>query len=415
MSGASAEAEVDRLILSWDTRLQRVDENLILLEGEPTYQVLAGTAGLRAPLEGITRARVAPALDALSELFEHRARLTEVVDRAKALRADLGFWDKEEKLVEIQQLFLSPSITLGAKTTPLSQRNLLDPAASNVAVVPEQLLVAMADAYHVARDAVAEVSRAWSTLEPVLLACEREVSSLATTAEDLGDLANVRPELTWLEQELARMRGEIAKDPLGVSGNVDRELTPRLAVMRQRLDALSDARGRVTGGLRDAPALEREIADIHAAALRAPGLAAHEIEGATLPAAIDEPLLSGLDPWREKIALAARAGHWGSADVGLARWYETARGYLAQDRAVRAALDALLATRTELKGRLSARRAQLDALGARGAAVDPKLHARGREADALLSTRPTSLSQATHAVDHYEAEVVALAARARKG
>ena len=411
----NAEAEVDQLIHSWDERLKRVDENLILLESEPTYQMLAGVAGQRAPLEGVTRARVAPALDALSDLFEHRVRLTEVVDRAKELRASLGFWDKDERLLEIQQLFSGPSIKLGAKTTPLSQRNLLDPTATDVAVVPEQLLAAMADAYHVARDAVAAVARAWATLEPLLETAEREVAEQRRAAQDLGDLGSVLPELSWLEAELARARAEVAKDPLGVSGSIAGDLAPRLAGVRMSIGELSAARDRVTAGLQDATTLEREIAEAHVAALRAPEVAAREVMGVSLPAPVVDSLLSGLAPWREKIASAARAGHWRSADVGLQRWFETARAYLTQDAAVRSALDSLVATRAELKGRLSARRAQLDALGARGARVDPELVDRGREAEGLLRARPTSLPLAVRVVERYEAEVVALAALARKG
>jgi hypothetical protein len=130
---------------------------------------------------------------------------------------------------------------------------------------------------------------------------------------------------------------------------------------------------------------------------------------------VEDSRLSGLAPWREKIASAARARHWRSADVGLQRWFETAQAYLTQDAAVRSALDSLVATRAELKGRLSARRAQLDALRARGARVDPELVDRGREAEALLHARPTSLPLAARVVELYEAEVVALAALARKG
>jgi hypothetical protein len=286
-----------------------------------------------------------------------------------------------------------------------------------VTVAPEQLLAAMADAYHVARDAVAEVSRAWATLEPLLETSEREVASLKKAAEDLGDLANALPELSWLESELARMRGDAAKDPLGAQGGLDRGLAPRLSLVRLRIAELHLARGRVTTGLRDAPALEREIADAHATARSAPALAARELdmEGAALPAVVDDSLLSGLTPWRERIAAAASAGHWASADVGLQRWYDTAHGYLAQDQAVRTTLDSLFATRTELTGRLSARRAQLGALGGRGAAVDPTLLALGHEAEALLRARPTLLTRASRAVDRYEAAVVTLAARARRG
>ena len=47
------EEEVDQLVVAWDERLRRIDENLIALEAEPTYQMLSG--GARATLAGKTR------------------------------------------------------------------------------------------------------------------------------------------------------------------------------------------------------------------------------------------------------------------------------------------------------------------------------------------------------------------------
>src|SRR5258706_9555766 len=83
---SKTDAAIDALLAAWDERLRRADENLLALEAEPTYQMLAGPGDLHATLEGTTRTRVEPALGALTELFEHRARLTEVLDRAKAIR-----------------------------------------------------------------------------------------------------------------------------------------------------------------------------------------------------------------------------------------------------------------------------------------------------------------------------------------
>ena len=409
----SNEAEVDQLIASWEERLARVDENLILLESEPTYQLLAGKAG-EARLDGITRQRILPALEALGQLFEHRERLTEVVDRSKEIRGRAGFWGKEQKLFEIRQLLYGPSIKLGVAPTPLSRRNLLDPASNDVALVPEQLLFAMSNAYQVARDAVTAVAEAWARLEPFLESVERDIASLKATADELGDL-RASPELDWLQAELARVRKAVVTDPLGVLEGAEAALTPRLEQLRGRRSAQNAAKVRVTTGIADAAALERECVQAHASAKDARARAWREVAHAEVPATVDDGFVAGLSAWREKIAAAALAGRFGPADVGLVRWRETARSYLAQDQAVASSLDSLVGKRTELIGRLSARRAQLDALASRGVHVDPELMARGAAAEALLRARPTALADAERAVDAYDREVVSLAERSRRG
>ena len=409
----TTEADVDQLIASWEERLARMDENLILLESDPTYQLLS-RRGDMAPLEGVTRQRVLPALLALGQLFEHREHLTEVVDKAKAIRGRVGFWDKEQKLFEIRQLLYGPSIKLEVEPTPLSRRNLLDPASNDVALVPEQLVFAMSNAYQVARDAVTAVAEAWARLEPYLEGVERDVTSLKAAAQDVGDL-RASPELDWLEKELARVRRALVTDPLGVLEGAEAALTPRLEELRGRLSTQKASKARVMSGIADAAVLERECLQAHASANDARARAWREVANAEVPAAVDDGFVAGLSAWREKIAAAATARRFGPADVGLARWRETARSYLAQDQAVASMLDSLLGKRTELVGRLAARRAQLDALASRGTSVSPELVARGAAAEALLRARPTALADAARAVDAYDAEVVSLAERARRG
>src|SRR5262249_37230389 len=143
------EAAIDPLLASWDERLRRVDENLLALEAEPTYQMLAGAP--RAPTDGVTRARVEPALDALAQLFEQRVRLTAVLETATAIRATFSsLWGNDEKVAEIERLLYGPSIKVASRHTPLAQRSLLDAATSDIAWTPEDLLRAMAKAFETA-------------------------------------------------------------------------------------------------------------------------------------------------------------------------------------------------------------------------------------------------------------------------
>ncbi len=67
----------------------------------------------------------------------------------------------------------------------------------------------------------------------------------------------------------------------------------------------------------------------------------------------------------------------------------------------------LVSQRTELAGRLSARRAQAKALWERGAKVDVGIEKLAAEAEALLKKRPTPLAQVAKLLEAYEAAVVA--------
>lgn len=410
---------VDQRLAAWAERLLRMDDNLLALEAEPTFQMLSGTAGKRAPLDGITAARVTPALDALAELFEHRQRLTDVLDRAKEIRASvsaLAFWERNDKLAEIDRLLDGASVKMSARPTPLSQRGLLDPAAHDVAFVPEALLEAMVRAFDLARDAVTAVARAWKTLEPEIEHTEREVAELRRVAHELwSDPKTVAGELAQLEGELAEARRRVAVDPLGVSGSIERALAPRVIALRQQLQEQKSARDGVSAALRRTLDLQRELSQAHERAKTAVANVRNEFT--ELPRAgkpLEEPVLSGLSSWREKLESTAHAGRWSSAQVGLARWIDAATGYVAAERAIGVAVDALISKRTELSGRLSARRAQMQALVARGLVPAPDVESHARQAEALLAARPTPLREATAELETYEAAVIELATRGRK-
>jgi len=412
------EEDVEKLIVSWDERLGRIDENLIALEGEPAYQMLTG--GGRAGLRGTTRDRVSPALDTLGELFEHRERLNALLARAKELREGLGFWNKDERVAEIAALLGGPSIVLGTKLLPVNQRNLLDAAASEVTVTPEVLLGEMVRAYQIARDAVAEVGSAWARLEPLMADLERDVAAARAEALALGQTEVTKSELDALAAELDRVRAQVSGDPLGVSGSLDVHLAPRIRELRAQLAELALHKANVARGLGDIEATLGRIDAAFQGAEEASARASREVaafDGDEAKRNARRQDAQGLLPWREKIASTAQAGRWKAADVGLARWFEVANGIIAAEHDVVRAATSAENARSELEGRLSARRAQLGALAARGALASPALEpldALARDAQAALRARPTDLLIAKRLVDRYEASVVDLAARARR-
>ncbi len=405
--------ELDQLLAAWDDHLARVDENLLALEAEPTYQMLMGAGGHRAPLDGVTRTRVGPALEAMGDLFEHRARLSDVVERAKAIRASVAFWDKGEKETQIYALLRGPSIKLDLEPRPLAHRTLLDPSPSDVGIVPEALLGEMVRAYELARDAVLAVARAWTKLEPAIEQAERDTAELVRLAHVLGEPPATGADLARIEGDLRSLRGRVARDPLGAEGTIGEALAPEIRNLRARFDRLVRDRDALQMSMVRAHALQAELATAHVGALAALRAAPTEFEEPRLPSPVAEGLIGGLDEWRKKLEGVMQAQKWQAASVGLARWVEAAEGYLAEDKAVHAALEGLRQKKTELLGRLSAREAQARAFAE--PALLLTLQGKARDARRLLELRPLSLDEATRKVEAFDRDVLGLVARARKG
>lgn len=405
---------VDALLLAWEQRLRRMDDNLIALESDAAYQRLAGIAGRRAALVGVTAERVHPALDAVTELFQQREQLAEVVARARATRASISaltFWDRDEKLAQVVRLLRAPSIEVGVRSTPLSELGLLDEAACEVRVEPEALLAEMVRTFEQARDVILSVARAWKALGPLIDALEREIQALRALCARAHD--SVAAELTVADRELAALAALVDQDPLGCLARHEKPSIHGLEAIRARLLADAAAEARVTAALDQARASSRSLREVHAVARAAFAAASLAVEDAAdaLVAPLDEPQIDGLDGWLEKLTATAAARRVAAAEVGLARFRETVEGYRAHDQRAATEANAAIEAREDLAGRLSARRAQAAALAARGGVDPASLEARARDAEALLRAHPLPLARARLAVEAYEAELVALARR----
>ncbi|HSY24282.1 MAG TPA: hypothetical protein VK841_19275 [Polyangiaceae bacterium] len=399
--------EIDQRLLAWDECLRRIDENLIALEGDPTYQVLTSPA--RTTLEGRTAERVTAALDAVQQLFEAREKLTNVLGEARAIReslSTLSFWGTDEKVAQIVTLLTTPSIHVGAQVVPLARRNLLDKTSRDVAVDPEALVRTMTEAFERARDAIVDVGTAWNQLDPVIGGLEAEMVRLSAAARELGEGA-ARAELAPMQRELAYARERVAKDPLGALGDIE-SLQPRLFALRDRIGAQASLRQRAAGVLARAGELRAELADAHRAARLAETVAPHEFEPAPLLGSpLAEEAIGGLDEWRATLEQTMHAGHFGPAEIGGGRLVAAIEGALAHDRAVAAGYEALVRRRNELEGRLSARRAQATVLIARGGRIPPHAMAAAQEVSDLLARRPTPVDRAAHRLEAFEQAIAA--------
>jgi hypothetical protein len=426
VSAKTALEQVDEQLVAWDERLRRMDENLVALESEAIYQFLAGKAGKRPTLEGVSKKRVGPALDAVTELFENRERLSAVLDRARAVRASISaltFWDHEDKLGEIRRLLWGPSIELGQKVVALSERSLLDVGAHDVTVEPELLLAEMVQSFERAREVLLAVSRAWESVEAELGAIEAEAAALRKAVAEIhppaarpsvGERPPELDELVEVDAAVTALRARVARDPLGAEGGLREGIGPRLAALSARVEAATGTRRRALAALDAARAGKVQLDEDHTRAITAHARARHELEGDAvrrLPAPLAEGQVVGLDEWLHKLARTVEAARWQSAEIGLARFSEALTREHDVDRLAARAAEALLARPTELRGRLSARRAQAAALTARGQPLDPGAAAAAREAEELLSRKPLPIDAATRAVELFESSVVAAAKR----
>jgi hypothetical protein len=398
------EEQADALLAAWDERLRRVDESLLALEGDSTWQLIAPDGRLLGTLEGQTRAEVAPAVEAMSRLFEDRERLVAIVEQARGVRAtlsSLAFWQNEEKLAQVEALLTGPSISLGAELTPLSRRSLLDPGPREVAISPEELVARMTNAFETTRNLTARLSRAWAKLEPALEEIERELQLLERAPE--RQLLDADPEaraaLAALAAEVNAQRTQVARDPLGVEGNLRSAIAPQLATVRARLAARRELADRVEVALAGVAGARRALRECFEAAHAAYTKLAREV---TEPAARARPKptteLQGLEDWLATLGKTIAAGKLSAAEVGLARWREEADKLLVEAREATRIAEKSLAIRDEMRGRVSARQAQLRALAGRGVDV-ARAQALVEAAERLAGRTPTDVAAARSAVE----------------
>lgn len=390
--------EVDQALAEWQSRLRRIDRNLVALQLDPVHTRLeqSGEAGL----EGLTRERVLPALTAMQELFARRGLLYDMLGRASSLRAGISRHRPEETLSEVERLLRGPSIAVPAVETPVGRRNLLDTEAETV--TPDQLLAAMVASFEVARDVVAAVDEAWKRLEPECRRAGAEADRLQALAAGLG--VDAGAPLAAVRAQLAAVEARVSRDPLGASRKLTADVVDRLGRLDQWLLGLQRQRTQLEADLGRAPAL---LADLRAAGERAGAALARSRSELVLdgpaPETADRGRTEGLAEWLATLERTAAAGRWAAAGVGMARWLAAAQEELAAaENAERASL-ALLDQKEEALGRLGARRQQARVLEARGRPVDPQLELLAARAEALLRQVPTPLSEAVALVAEYEA------------
>ena len=392
--------EVDRALAEWQSRLRRIDENLVALQLDPVHARLEQSRD--GGLDGLTRERVLPALTAMQELFARRGLLYDMLGQATRLRAGFNRWRPAETLREIERLLNGPSILVPAIETPLGRRSLL--GISETSVTPDQLLDAMVASFEQARDAVAAVGQAWQELD---LECRRaaaEADRLQAMAIGLGEDEVVA--LTGVRAELAAVESRVSRDPLGATQSLTDEVFQRLRQLELQLTELERQQQQVRADLDRARALLAGVRAAHDRVAAALGRCSREIalEGPG-PTPLDPGQIEGLAKWLTTLERTAGAGRWSAAAVGLARWLTAGQAALAEAETAERASLAPIDQRDELLGRLLARRQQARVRAARGQALDPALERLAARAEGLLRQVPTPLSEAATMVADYESKL----------
>jgi hypothetical protein len=391
---APSVAPADTELLRLETAVTAIAANLVDLDDNPHRKELDKTK-----LTGRTATAWADATDALTELWDGYRMLTELIAKARGVRDQRRFNDRER--AEFVHLVLGKSVTLSTTTVPLAQRGLLGTGEISTTCSPAELLSAMETAFATAATVVTRTGDVWQKLLPSAADTAAELDNVRRLTREAGGSTATLDEA---DRRLGAFTSTLATDPLGAE--------PGALTGVRDLIARADAERTSAGELRQT--LERRLAEAHGlaidivAARRAAEAAREKAEGrfedreiATVRDGALRPDLAALD------ALAV-AGQWALISPRLADWTRRAREHLAALDAATARNTGLLAARNEMRGRLDAYRAK--ALS-RGLGEEPALTPLADTARDLLHTAPCDLDAARRAVDAYQQALTATIAR----
>ena len=367
-----------------DAAADAISINLVDLERDSTHQLLQNAA-----LRGETARAWADARDALAQLFDDYARLTDLLARARGHRG-----------IQLEALVLGPSIALSSEDVPIGARSLLAGAQSTECCTPTELLARMTDAFDRAQIVIARIGRAWDQLTPRVGAERARLAAAVETAAALGWDASAQ--LARTEGALASVAEQVLADPLSADGRELDRIGEELDARVRDLERAGRLRADIDDEMARAYSFADEVREVHVRVKDARVRARSRIAGDPVPPAPD----AEVDLRAELATVAARidAGDWLGAEAGLARW--NARAHATRERALgalRAASEPIEA-RDELRGRLDALRAKADGVGAHENGALADLYRQARD---VLYAAPTDLSIAADVLGRYQTAVAA--------
>jgi hypothetical protein len=390
--------EIDSLLLAWNERLRRIDDNLLALEADPAYLTLIGP-GERNRYDGVSARKLREVQQELSSLFADQARLREVIEQARTLRGAIRgrLWGKDERLTTIEGLLLGPSVLRGSEPRPLERRSLLDEAPHARSVAPELLLHEMAQRFENAQDALLSVWRAWQAIEPSVLRAEKRLHAVDEAVTRLGISPGSVEGLVGLRAEVSRLRTQVSRDPLGATTDLEGRLAPRFQIVEGILASLDARRQKAEEQLRRAREALASLERRHDQASARWGSLQEQIELG--------PAATGFSRIAEELAALSAAlreleapGGWSNREAAE-RWQARAEELRGRLERLDQQAGTLLAAGPEIAGRLAARRAQIESFRGRGAAVPEEVLACIRRIEELLARRPLPVGRAASLLD----------------
>jgi hypothetical protein len=207
-------------------------------------------------------------------------------------------------------------------------------------------------------------------------------------------------ELVTARQKIGALRTSIESDPLGVSGDFDREIKPLIVQVKTTLEQLVKQKNQIRDNLEIAPELLKRLVELNRQATEAFAESKEKVvDHSTLQTPLEQEKIDALRQWLTRLETKFAEGLLNPVRVGLENWTAKVKEYIAGEERAYTANQAPLQTRQELRGRLDA--LQVKAL-ARGLAEDATLTELAKESKQLLYTRPTPLDKAAELVSQYE-------------
>jgi hypothetical protein len=335
-------------------------------------------------LRGETARRWAEAAAARADLFGAHRQLSELLERATAMRPG-----------DVAALLDAATVVGLDAPLPLAERSLLDGSRRVERVTPDRRLADMAAAFADVRTVLSAVEEIWGAAIPWVRDRRARLAELTAEADALG--VSVPDALDALDGALDALAEAVVADPLAWPSPAVAATDARLDAAGTDLAARRAVRDDWPGHLASARQLVTSLAALVVTDREITTQAQSRISGVEPPADSDpSPELAA-----ELDALAARAetASWQDAAAGLAAWRRRMDAATAAVSQRVTAHQALLDRRSELRGRLEAYQAKAARMHR---LEDAELAALRRRAHDALYTAPTDLVVAGELVRDYQ-------------
>jgi hypothetical protein len=394
--------QIDRLLMEWQQKGDAANQNLLDLYDLSAYQRLSGMGNPPRNVTGITQQQASTALTAIDRLFEYLELFNHQIDRARKLRRELpSVFISDLQLHAIEHLLVATSIDLPNRQIPLAQRDLSGSNYQNRSISLTELMERMTIAFVIARDTFVAIETAWTELEAQSIATYQSLVELQQLAQK--NRVSVPDSLLKAQADFTNLQLEIDRDPLGVSRNLARDLTPLITSVRDELITVAQQSQQLQSDLAIAKHSLERLSQLNRDSIES-GTASQTKIVHDLP--IVSPLPAAeiieLAQWLERLVIKFESGIIAPVRVGLTNWQRKVQAYTIAAEAALATNHQPLATRQELRGRLDALTAK--AL-AKGQAEDPVLTDLATQARQVLYSSPTDLNLATDLVRKYERQL----------